>query len=63
MHTVILKGQDAINYALHHQGIPLHEIDAEGHDHTVSVDEARRAAEAEPASVWVEIQAHINSAD
>ncbi|MGD8642780.1 MAG: hypothetical protein PVI15_00745 [Chromatiales bacterium] len=63
MHTVILKGRDAVNYAGNHQGIAIHEIDAEGHDHTVSLDEARRLADIEPDSLWVEIQAHINSAD
>lgn len=63
MHTVILKGEDALNYAAQHLGTPIHEIDRQGRDHTVSLDEARRAATQDPAAVWVEIQTHINSAD
>lgn len=63
MHTVIIKGEDALNYAAHHRGTPIHELDHQGHDHTVSLEEARRAADEDPATVWVEIQTHINSAD
>lgn len=63
MHTVILRGEDAINYAAHHPGTTIHEHETDGGDHRVSLDEARRGLGEHPEDFWIEIQTHINSAD
>jgi hypothetical protein len=64
MSTVRLKGQDAVNYATAH-GLMLNKsADQTGEERkNLSVEEARRIAEENPASIWLEIRTGVYPAD
>ncbi len=64
MSTVILKGDEAIHYAaVHDMTLNKYASDSEGERLGLSVEEANKIAEEDPALIWVEAQIAINSGE
>lgn len=64
MTTVILKGDEAIHYAVVHD-MTLNKYATESEDarEGLSVEEANRIADENPGLIWVETHIGISSAD
>ena len=64
MSTVILKGDEAIHYAaVHDMTLNKYASDSEGERLGLSVEEANKIAEEDPALIWVEAHISINSGE
>ena len=65
MHTVILKGQEALHYAEAHHIPTVHAFTDESGEDSKDVDltAARDMLKEHPERVWLEIKASINPGD